>query len=402
MKKFIVCLLLLVPGLPAFSLELVPVGQIDIGAAYNNINSARDSATALGQMLLLPAIKLGERDFILPVFFANIADQGVVIEEESFFARRLLVLAKPSYKHLFSKELEARARGEAKHGFNQESQGETLGQGLYDYEEYSGGAEAAYTTSLLGKTRFSLGADYQHRAYPNYHNPGAVLSTNHAKNYYVKDYNGTKGILEAKTEMGSWGMDLRYSLLLKGYTDNYSPAKDGTVDYNAARLDYYHTLEADLGGQVSDNLKLGLDFTGIMNSSNAVFYDASSSLLSSGGFYDKYLPDFFSYTSASLRPSARWYFSGKPDGHNLGLTYGALFRNYAGRPIRGTTGVYAEGKQADLEHSLSLDFLAALSQHFSLIGGLSHVWATSNQLFESPIMTNYRLLSANLGLRYKF
>jgi hypothetical protein len=345
------------------------------------------SIGAQGHLLAVPLLVLGKSDFLAPVVLLDMSRFDPVIEEDSFFLERFLVLAKPSWKHKFS-AFESTLYGTLKHAVTKEHDGDPWSRGLYDYEEYGGGL--SLSKKFWAFEELSLGGAYSRRSYPNYH----YRAPSGAKNYYVKDQEIGKFDLEATflpSERGQ--IRLAYSLDNKAYTDAYYINPDGTLNLGTLRSEQLHQLSLR-ARKAAGNWARGLQFDAVLNQGNQNSFDYLQNI---------FFEDFYSYRSFSLKPELSWLAQGKPDGHRVSLSYEGLLRDYAHRSIRTPGGAKTQGVQADVEHRIGLDGVWVSpwwGVKFYL--DLGYRVARSNQAYEPGVKYSYDLFTSQAGLAYRY
>jgi hypothetical protein len=213
------------------------------------------------------------------------------------------------------------------------------------------------------------------------------------KNYYTKDYDGLKLVLDTgapKDAAHPWNAG--YTLLLKSFTDSLFVNSDGTLDPGKLRADQLHKLDFDvkgpLGASLSWSVTGGLD----LNVSNQGFFDPTEL---------KFNEDFYGYMAETLGGSLNWFPRG-PEGPSLSPGYTGTLRQYSGRLIRNPGGAFTQGKQADTEHKLSLNGRWPLRPWAALTAGLDYESVQSNQAFVQRMRNTYDIQRARLGadLRY--
>ena len=388
MQRSLILALCLAPALGQ-ALEFKPSARLNGQASYSSVNP-RSSWGADGESFLVPALKQGDW-MLLPLVGVLGRTSARSLEEESFFVESYTFLAKPQ---LLWKRGEAQYKllGGAKRVINKETVDEVWSKGKYDYEEFSAGLGGQWKglCPSLGKSGASL--EVLHRSYMNWHELGTLVVG--GKNYYDKDYNGLKLVLDtesAKDAKHPWTAG--YTFLLKNYTDAYLDSKKNKPDVpSGLRQDQLHRLETSclhaLSPQWGGALNLGLD----LNLSNMSYLDPGTT---------DYDADFYSYHSETLGGSLTWFPRGE-EGPTLSPHYSLTSRNYLGRSIRKPDGDYTQGKQADIEHRLGLDGRWPLVKWAALTAGVDYYSVQSNQAYVARINNTFDVFKASLGadLRY--
>jgi hypothetical protein len=91
-----------------------------------------------------------------------------------------------------------------------------------------------------------------------------------------------------------------------------------------------------------------------------------------------------------------------PDGPSLSPGYSLTLRNYTGRFIRNPDGSYTSGKQADVEHDLTLGARWPLKNWFAITGGVDYDAVHSNQSYILVIRNTYDVFRARLGVDLRY
>jgi hypothetical protein len=372
------------------AMELKQVLDVQLGLGYAGIQGGPGSLNFPGRLLYLPLLKLGEGDYLAPVFLADYQYRGHEVTEDAFFVSSLMLVAKPTWKHLMAGGHEASVFGSAKRNVTQERFDQPWSLGLYDYEEYGGGL-GYRRAGFLGLQSLGLDLGLAHRSYGNYHNP-APAPSGHSENYYLKDMLIPSLDLHAAFMPAERGvLKLDYSLASRLYTDA-SLVLDNNFLGADRRSDLYQSVELKAfkdGGFWSRSLSLGADY----NLSNQNYWDR---------FFFLYFEDFYSYYSIHLRPEISWLPQGKASGHRLSLAYEALLLNYLHRNIRNPDGSKTAGAEGDVEHHFSLNGTYVINRWLNLVGGAVYVVARSNQGYAPTVHFSYDLFNGQLGLEAHF
>ena len=402
MKTFV--LPLLFAGLAATaSAEFKPAVQADLRGRYENQQSSASSNWGQSlNLLAVPAFSFG-RQTILPVFAIQQQGRGVEAgldsSPELLFVRRNLFLAKPTWLYSINDAYAVKAWVTAKRAVNAEKSDTAWSLGLYDWEEFAAGLGGDY--KMGGAVdKLSVGLEYEHRTYMNWHESGASLSA--FKNYYSKDYNALKATVAAKSPAKTalpWNASLTW--LSKAYTDNFlirrvqsaggGETTDGTLDLDVLRSDNLLRLGGNISMGLSATLVLTLDYDLDWNLSNQNYFDS---------VYNQGVLDFYGYLSNEVGISAQWAPKGN-DGLVAVVRAGLTNRAYSGRLIRNPNQDYTQGTQADLEQDYSLDMsYPFFVKGLSLVAGTSWLNVLSNQAYSPGSASSYDIFAVNAGLRY--
>ena len=370
MRSTLALCLLLAPGL-AQALEFKPSARLNGAGSYTSVPPI-GSLGVNGDLFLVPALKQGDWT-LLPLLAATGRSADNSVLEDAFFIESYNFMAKPQLRWQRG-DASYRLLGGAKRSINKETVAEVWSEGLYDYEEYSAGLGGSWKALLgfLGDTSLTL--ERLHRTYVNFHENGTSLVG--GKNYYSKDYDGTKLSLGlASTQEARLPWDLNYSLLLKDYTDSYLVKVDGTLDAGALRHDQLHHLDGDLLGMLGEKIAWGAQAGFDANVSDQGYFDPTEL---------QFNEDFYGYLAESLGGNLTWLPRGQ-DGPTLGLVYVFTLRNYTGRLVRNPDGQFTQGKQADTEHLLSLSGRWPLYRWMAVTSGVDYDSVQSNQAFVTRI-----------------
>lgn len=381
---------LLAASSSAFAFSFKPAVKAEFRGVFESQQATKsDDFSGQGNLFLVPGMDLSEKLSLSPVlaYILKSRDRDVYPDEELPFAQSHTFLGKPVFKYNLNDKWDAKLWGTAKHTINRETRGEDWSKGLYDYEEFGVGAGTDWKPAAWGIGKGSLGLEYHHRDYPNWHEAAAYLTQN--KNYYTKDYNGLKLSLDVaspKKQAFTWDSGLVW--LSKGYTDSYQVKKDGTLDLGLLRGDNLLRWDANAGLE-RGAWKLyggpGVDW----NTSNQNFFDPGSNTP---------VLDFYGYLATTLTLGLSW-----KGWHDLVLDGNIRFTNrvYSGRSIRNSDGAYTQGKQADFEQDYSLEAAYPLPWGLAAVAGFDYLNVQSNQGFQSKILTTYDLTKVSLGLSYQ-
>jgi len=396
MKKFSIAVLFVL----LFSLEakaeikLIPLLDADIRLAYSSVLESSSGYAGSGWIFFMPALKLSDTDYILPVFNVNVSLSEKVIEEETLFLKRMNDLGSIAYKHKFSKDLEGKISIDTRYNFNMETKDEPFGKGLYDLYDLGFSGSVSFNSFYNDKPfPLTFGAKYYQRKYPNYTSLGSTIATISAltggKEVRPKDFNAVAFTVDYKTILENAYAGFTYNLVCKNYLDAYARTSQGAIS-DTIRLDTAHYVSFSYQQPNADRTLLGADIDYSLYSSNGSVFD-STKLVYTEGYYN--------FTSLALKP----YYSFNLTGDlNVALFYQILFRNYGSRKARNADGVYSADNQSDLENTIGVSLRYPLDKSLSLVGGLSYMAADSNMKFQDFVKYNFKILGASAGVSASF
>lgn len=386
--------LLVAGGLEA--LEFKPVFDGQLGGGWGGLtgHDATESSTSWkwsGRVLALPMIGLGKNDYILPIFFADYSNRDRAIIEDDPWINRLLVVAKPTYKHKFSGDYEGSLYASYKRTVNVIVKDFPFGSGLYDNGEAGLGADFNKKNAWIFE-ELGLGLGWASKNYMNNHNPQAQQVVNN-KNYYWKDYDSTKVTIDASLLSAAMGtMKIGYGLTLDDYRDSYITRIGGEVNTGERRFDQAHNLSVKATNS-KGKLARSFEFGGTLNQSNYNYWDASVNTT---------FEDYYSYRAFSFKPGFTWHFQEKPESHRFGLSYEALLRDYVHQPVRNPDGTVTKSARADVEHYFVLNGVYVVTPWMNLFAQANYGAVRSNQAYERNLKASYDLFNAvaGVGLSY--
>jgi hypothetical protein len=382
MRRLLALLCLCLP-LPAQALTVLPLVHLDVRGGYAGLEGQSSTPLIQGEVFAVPAMQLTDKTSLSPSVYVVGGGQQRSLEEDALFVETMSMGFRPQLKYVASSGNAYLLRLDARRAYNVEAVNESFGTGRYDYEEFGLGAGWENQPDSL-----PIGASLElsHRDYPNYHNIAAAVALTDNKNYYLKDYLGTKA--ETHLNLGTLGR-LAASCEWKSYGDAYIvSAVDGVVDTTQTQHDLVYELSWQGSGPLSQNLMLGWDLDWQGNASNQNTFDTIQAVG---------LPNSDDYSALALGGSAQWKLS--DSGFTLMGGYTLNLRNF-NRPIQDPSGTYTQGMVAEVEHDLNLGFRQPLGHGLSFVGGLEAQFLLSNQEFASAGIPSYSYFSGNLGLQW--
>ncbi|OGF50645.1 MAG: hypothetical protein A2231_07870 [Candidatus Firestonebacteria bacterium RIFOXYA2_FULL_40_8] len=390
-KLFTVLTVLFLVTTAKAEFKLIPLFDADIRLAYSSVLESSGGYAGSGWIFFMPAMKLSDNDYILPVFNINVSLSERVIEEETLFLKRMNNLGSVAYKHKFSKELEAKVSFDTKYNFNMETKDEPFGKGLYDLYDIGVSGSVSYNFFFNDKPLpLMLGAKYYQRKYPNYTSLGATSATiTNGKEFKPKDFNAAAFTVDYKTIIASFFADLTYNLVCKNYLDAYTRTSNGEIS-DTIRLDTAHYVTLAVQMPVSQGTLAGMDIDYALYASNGSIYDSTNLV-----FTDEY----YAFGSLAFKP----YYSFNLIGDlNTALFYQVLFRNYKSRKARSSSGAYSADNQSDLENTIGVSLKYPIDKNFNLVAGVSYMAADSNMKFQDFVKYNFKIFGASAGVSMSF
>lgn len=393
-KMFIALTVLFLVSTAKAEFKLIPLFDADIRLAYSSVLESSSGLAGSGWIFFMPAMKLSDSDYILPVFNVNVSLSERVIEEETLFLRRMNNLGSVAYKHKFSKEFEGKVSFDTKYNFNMETKDEPFGKGLYDLYDLGFSGSVSYNFFFNDKPLpLTFGAKYYQRKYPNYTSLGSTNSTVSAltggKEAKPKDFNALAFTVDYKTVISNIFAELSYNLICKNYLDAYTRTSQGAIS-DTIRLDTAHYVSLSTQMPVAQGTMAGMDIDYSLYASNGSIYDSTNFV-----FTDEY----YAYGSLAFKP----YYSFNLMGDlNAALFYQILFRNYKSRKARGSSGAYSADNQSDLENTIGVSLKYPIDKNMNLVGGFSYMAADSNMKYQDYVKYNFKIFGASAGVSMSF
>lgn len=388
---------------------VTPIADVNLSGAYATERGHRDSAGLVGNILLLPAVRVAPRTMLLPIYTFDGSLYDQVIEEDVLYLSRQVHALSLGAKQNFGQGLSGRLSLDAAYALTKESRSETLGNGLYDYHDLGGrtswsldrtedGRQAPVTASLRAYERQypEFGARARaNRDLLRQTDPAAADALSD-RELNPKDYIGYEGSV-----VGShwFGPGVRATASYQGgvrmYMDRYLRTDQGLIS-STKRQD--QTQRALLGAQLRGGaLTYGLDSELIYNGSNQSIYDASQPVIG-------YIPHYYEYESAAVTPSVavRLPFGdeGLEPAVRLGVT--GLLRTYPYRLAQDNQGANTLSRQHDRELDLALGGAYPLSKRLRLTVSATERFASSNNRFERYIQYGYTLFTGAAGISFTY
>jgi len=375
-------------------LKLIPLFDADVRLAYSSVLDSSGGYSGSGWIFFMPAMKLSESDYILPVFNVNVSLSERVIEEETLFLKRMNNLGSLAYKHKFSKEMEGKVSFDTRYNFNMETKDEPFGKGLYDLYDLGVSGSVSFNSFLNEEPLpLTFGVKYYQRKYPNYNSLGAtnstVVSLTGGKETAPKDYNAEVFTVDYKTVLAHFYTEFSYNLVLKSFTDAYTRTSQGAIS-NTFRFDAVHYLSISGQLPITQGTAFGTDIDYILNASNGSIFDSDNL---------RFTDEYYSFGSLAFKP----YYSFNLFGSlNTAVFYQVLVRNYKSRNARDSAGRYLPDTQSDLENTIGVSFKYPVDKNFNLVGGISYTGADSNMKYQDYVKYNYKIFGASAGVSMSF
>ncbi len=393
-RLFSILVLVFIVSTAKAEFKFIPLFDADIRLAYSSVLESSGGYSGSGWLFFMPAMKLSDSDYILPVFNVSVSLSERVIEEDTLFLRRMNNLGSLALKHKFSKELEGKISFDTRYNFNMETKDEPFGKGLYDL--YDLGASASISLNSFYNDNplpLTFGVKYYQRKYPNYTSlaltNSTVVSLTAGKEAAPKDYNAFVFSTDYKTVFSQAFTDISYNLVLKNYLDAFTRTSQGAIS-NTLRVDAVHYLSASVQLPSAGKTLFGadLDFT---------LYTSNGSIFDSGNLV--YNDNYYGFFSLALKP----YYSFNLTGDlNAAIFYQILFRNYANRKARTSGGAYTSDNQSDTENTIGISFKYPVDKNFSLVAGFSYMAVDSNMKYQDFVKYNFKIVSASAGVSMSF
>lgn len=374
--------------------KLIPLLDADIRAAYSSVVDSSGGFSGSGWIFFMPAMKLSDNDYILPIFNVSVSLSERVIEEETLFLRRMNNLGSIAYKHKFDNTLEAKVSFDTRYNFNMETKDEPFGKGLYDLYDLGFSGSVSINSFYNDKPLpLTLGAKYYQRKYPNYSSLAAtnatVLSLTGGKETNPKDFNAVALSAAYKTIFSQTYTELSYNLVLKNYLDAYTRTSQGAIS-DTLRFDAVHYVSLSTQLPSQDKTLLGADVDYTLYSSNGSIYDSNNFV---------YGDNYYSFASLAFKP---YYSFNLTSEMNVAVFYQFLLRNYGSRKARTAGGTYTADNQSDTENTVGASFKYPLDKNLSAVAGLSYMLVDSNMKYEDFVKYNFRIISISAGVSISF
>jgi hypothetical protein len=370
------------------ALDFQPVLNTDLRGGYAATVDGDASSLALLDFSFVPALRSGKLS-LLPTLYANAGGQERSISEGTTFVRTAQAGFKPSLRTDIGSGRSYSLRLEASRNWNIETLGETWGSGFYDYDQYGAGAELDLPASDLGFT-LTVGGDFAHRGYPNYHNIGAASSLTDNKNFYIKDFYASSAELAAGFDF--MGLQLSYRPEVRNYTDSYVVVKGGTVDLGTLQRDILQTVDANGGVGMGHGLSLNIDLSLADNSSNQGSFDL---------VFNRFLPSYLNYVTETLSLSLPWKADALWQGLVLAPNY-QLTLDETQKPVQNADASYTSDDEIDVQHNFGLGLKKSLPWGLNWVADGSYRVVRSNQEYVRGVLNSYDYWQASTGLSYAF
>ncbi len=367
----------------AQALSLQPLVHIDLRGGYAALEGQSSTPLFQGEVFAVPAVQFTEAMSLTPSLYVMGGGQQRSLEEAALFVETASVGFRPQVKYKVADGSSYVARMEARHVYNVEAVNETPGTGRYDYEDYRVGGG---WDSVPSELPFGASLELNHRSYPNYHNIGAAVALTDSKNYYQKDYVGTKG--EAHLGLSMIGK-LAASVEWKAYSDSYVvSAVNGLVDTSQPQQDLLYDVSLRGTGKFNPGFALAWTLGWQASASNQNTFDTQQAVG---------LANSTDYSATSAGLNAQWKTA--PNGLLVMGGYTAIFRNF-NRPIQTPGGVYTAGMVAEVEHDLNLGLSLPLGAGISGVAGGEARYLLSNQQYAAAGIPNYNYYTGTVGLQW--
>ncbi len=390
---FVLAVLFLVSTVKA-EFKFIPLFDADIRLAYSSVLESSGGYSGAGWLFFMPALKLSDSDYILPVFNINVSLSERVIEEEAIFLKRMNNLGSLAFKHKFSKELEGKISFDTRYNFNMETKDEPFGKGLYDLYDLGVSGSVSINSFYYENTLpLTFGVKYYQRKYPNYSSLAAtnstVLSLTSGKELAPKDFNAVAFSASYKTMFSQAYAEFSYNLVLKSYLDAFTRTTQGAISDNLrADAAHYVSFSTQLPSQGKAFFGADIDYS--LYTSNGSIFDSSNLV---------YTDNYYGFASLGLKPYYSFYFIGDL---NVAVFYEILFRNYGNRKARTDGGTYTGDNQSDTENTIGASFKYPIDKNLSAVAGLSYMAVDSNMKYQDFVKYNFKIITASAGVSMSF
>jgi hypothetical protein len=384
--------------------RLIPLIDITALGTYSKLSGGSDIGGANIRGTVAPALRIDRQNYIIPVYYGSYKrEQEVITEEEGgrLYNETMDHNATLEYKHILDEKVTLKINGLLRtHFVNEEDY--SWSDGLYDYEDWGAGGSIEYAFEKSGSKRSSasLGAEYYHRAYPNYKSLIA-LATVTAPEEDEKDYNGYRPILRYMYMDKNIKCSAMYSPLYKDYDDKKVIDTNGVLK-DTQREDWFHYSKLELSYLPDgSNIAFGVDLTGIIVDSNQNYYDSKGTVTLGD---DVFTDDYYSFKSLALNPKLTYIHKLADKNRPATVTVGYAYqiRDYDNRKIQNVGGAYQGDEQQDKSHKVHLQGVYPLTEHVSLVCAANYTKAKSNMKYETYYLYNYESYFAGAGIRIKY
>ncbi len=385
--------------------KIIPIGNIAVLGSYSKVCGGNDLSGLYASVNFAPTVKLGPRDYLIPLYSGLYKKQRQIISEEEGCRLYTTVMSHNfslMQKHSFSDWLTQRICGFASLNYNKETSDESFGDGLYDYRDYGVFLDYQYqplkTETATGT--LLLGSKYYFRQYPNFKSL-ISLATQTASEEDEKDQHAW-GLVSRYTyqSIDKLIFVLSYDFLFKQFTDKHTIDSAGVLE-DGKRKDNFHLFKMQGNYKLKPNLILGLDGEIALNNSNQNYYDTLETPLALGD--DVFVPHYFSYNQYEIRPSCTYLFPLEEDKHlSIKLSYAYTVREYNNRNVKNAQGIYQPSLQEDRTHTGTLSISFPLTRKLSLLFNADYSQNISNMEYERYYRYDYDVYQILSGLSYKF
>lgn len=412
-------------GNNAFSdFKFLPIVDANVLGSYSQFTSDTRSTFGLdGMVTVVPAMKFGNENFLMPTYVFESANQGRQLEEEGkLYIASQSHLGSLIFKRVLTPAFSAKFRFDAKFDLIKETRDETWGKGLYDSRNYGGGLEAEYKIidEEAGTEKpIFLGFKFYRAYYPNYTSTVSDLAKifpeilrSDVPETYVKDYDGLRFYLNYKDNLLKMlPMNVMYGMIAKSFREKHLWLETGELDVNKKRVDLINTASLDMDVLLSQMLipKLGVEF--FHNYSNQNYRDWLGTLDRAD---DMYMDSYFTFWYLRFTPGVLFTFNILDRPFDIFAAYTFLLRNYPNRVIQDVDGNYSKDKikQSDIEQkiygSLSYQIIKTdpgqdnYAGNFWITSSGDYTFTSSNMKYERYFKYNYNLFHVRLGVKYAY
>lgn len=378
--------------------------DLDALGLYSKIGGEGSVSGADVNLKLSPAIMLGPKDFLIPLYNGSYSRTKQAVKEvegtrlhESFQDHNVNF----AWRHRFSEEFTTKINVFGTWSYSVETKDEDWGDGLYDYEDLGVDLDLRRVERAadLETKKYTASFEFYRRKYPNYGSLISLASVT-APEEYEKDYRGyrlTGGYEFARTN--DWSLGIDYGFLFKDFRDKKVIDADGILT-DDERDDYVHNADINYSYKINENWILGIDNNYEIYDSNQNFYDSRATIPLND---DVYTDSYYDYFSIALRPGITYLRQIAPERTLVvNLLYGFTYKKYDERKKQDSNGVYSADRQVDKIFNVALNIKYPLNKNWALLFLAEYMDVDSNMDYERYYFYDYELYNVGAGLSYSF
>ena len=387
-------------------IKFVPIGNADLGGTFTTVRRGQGARGITGSAMVLPAFKVGEKGYILPIYAFNGGVSDHMIDETVLFQTRQTHSVSLGYRYRVASKLDIKGSVDGAFAFNKETRDEKFGKGLYDYRDFGGRLGLAWGMDREGREEQVNGTIRAYlRKYPNYKSLAsenrktiASISPEVAKSIGDKEVN-PKDFLgaEAMTDAVLWlSPEMRsrfsYAFGMRFYEDRYLRNTQGWYS-GTKRTDMLHSMGAKLDWAALPKWVFRTGVDSLFFGSNGSAYDWNQPKTA-------YIPHYYQFLNGVWTVGATWE---TPLGSELhpsisgGLGLG--LQGYTDRRAQDSAGKNLSRRQRDFTYSANLGAEWPFTKWLSATLGVNGEATRSNNRFEKYVKYSYEILGVYLGIR---